>query len=136
MMTSKATEIKYTADGVKIKLHINPQPASRPRVTRWGTYHSKKYADWMKLAEELLPVATSTLDGPLIVKTDFHGKKPKTTKRSFPIGDIDNHEKAIWDVLTKKEYWVDDDLITRSCSSKQYAADEGYITIVIKRTSI
>ena len=136
MTTSKTTEIKYTPNGVKIKIYINPQPASRPRVTRWGTYYGKKYAEWMKLADQLLPMATNTLDGPLSVKTDFFGTKPKTTKRSFPVGDIDKHEKAIWDVLTKKQYWVDDDLITHSRSSKQYADGEGYITIEIKRTSL
>ena len=136
MTTSKETEVHYVPQGVLITLHINPQPASRPRVTRWGTYYGKKYAEWMELANKLLPDATSTLDGPLSVYTEFHGKKPKTTKREFPIGDIDNHEKAIWDVLTKKGYWTDDDLIIKSHSIKKYAEGEGFISIVIKEASL
>ena len=45
-----------------LTLPLTPVPASRPRVTRWGTYYGKRYTQWREEAENLVEV----LDQPLV----------------------------------------------------------------------
>ena len=130
-MTSslQAFGVEYWEGGFSLFIPLNPVPASRPRVTRWGVYYGKNYATWMKQAEKVITESSTTLSGPLSVATELCVKKPKTSKRSFPRGDLDNYEKAIWDAITKKKYWVDDDQIIESYSSKSFTDGDGYIKI-------
>ena len=39
---------------IVVSFEINPTPASRPRVTRWGTFYGKKYKGFKKDMDELL----------------------------------------------------------------------------------
>lgn len=48
-------------------------------------------------------------------------EKPKTSKKMFPRGDVDNYAKAPTDILTSKKFWMDDDLITGLYTSKRFA---------------
>lgn len=118
--------MKRAAGGNSMSLAIplSPVPASRPRVSKWGTYYLKTYTQWMKQAKLHLP---DGVDDPpfttgVAVLTEFIVKRPKTTKRDYPIGDVDNYEKAAWDAITKcKSIWRDDDQILLSVSLKRYA---------------
>lgn len=121
--------VEYVDNGFKIYLPLNPVPASRPRVTRWGVYYGKIYATWMKQAEAILEEAKTTLDVPLFVTTKIRVTKPRTSKKEFPRGDNDNYEKAIWDMITKKKYWTDDDLIIDNFTSKRFVKTGGHIII-------
>lgn len=100
---------------------INPVPASRPRVTRWGVYYGKNYTAWMKAAKEYIKTAEDTIDKPCTVLIEQIVQKPKTSKKDYPRGDVDNYAKAPADILTKKEFWTDDDLITGMWTSKRFA---------------
>lgn len=106
-------------------LEVEPVPASRPRVSQWGTYYSKAYTKFRKEAEvELrsLPSGEPT-DEPLFVVTEVICTKPRTGKLSHPKGDIDNYEKSIFDAITKAEkYWRDDRQIVGAMTVKRYAA--------------
>lgn len=115
--------IGSTEDGdVLLSLYVNPVPASRPRVPRFGKpYYGKKYTAWRKSAEEAFPAAASPMEGPLHVYCRFAVQKPKTTKRFCPLGDIDNYEKAIFDAVTRAGYWHDDDQIVYLVSEKRFA---------------
>lgn len=105
----------------EVFLFLRPVPASRPRVTRWGTYYSKTYKDWMAAADAALPEATVTYSLPVHVRLTIVCHRPKSTKLLTPRGDIDNYEKAIYDALTKKNYWTDDTLIQSHRVLKRYA---------------
>lgn len=100
---------------------LNPVPASRPRVTRWGTYYGKKYTEWRKAAMDLIKESNNTIGGYVTVLVEQIVEKPRTSKLKFPRGDVDNYAKAPTDILTKKQFWTDDDLITGLWTSKRFA---------------
>lgn len=104
-----------------IIIDIPPVVASRPRVTRWGTYYGKKYTQWRKDAEQVIETSLDTITNPCVVVVDQIVEKPKTSKLSFPRGDVDNYAKAPLDALTKKDYWTDDNIILGLYTSKRFA---------------
>lgn len=124
-----------------LSLFVLPVPASRPRVTRWGTYYSKTYKAYKAAADKAIPRSDAPpLDGNLYVRVKFVCPRPKTTKRLNPKGDIDNHMKAIFDAITgtkknPKGYWHDDDQIVAVDATKRFAADdeESHTYIEIRR---
>ncbi|MEW5249933.1 RusA family crossover junction endodeoxyribonuclease [Microbulbifer sp. 2201CG32-9] len=105
---------------VGLFLYARPVVASRPRVTRWGTYYSATYKNYMALLDEAIPAHTAPFTGNVHVDVEFVCHRPKTTKRINPLGDIDNYCKAIFDAITKKGYWADDDLIVDLQASKRF----------------
>ena len=136
--SSKASVILHrdgagTYTGFTLALYIRPVPASRPRVTRWGTYYLKTYKAYKDAAHEAIPVCTEqTLDCELGVTIEFICYRPKSTTMVSPRGDIDNHMKAILDAVvgraaTKKEncklkkYIKDDELISHADVRMRYA---------------
>ena len=112
--------------GLVLDVPVKPVPASRPNVTRWRTYYGKQYTAFRDEAKKFLaelrhsPVAV--YDGPLAVLTEIICPRPKSTKKYWPRGDIDNYEKAIWDSITNsKRWWADDDQIVFNASHKRWA---------------
>jgi Holliday junction resolvase RusA-like endonuclease len=96
-------------------------PASRPRIPRFGKpYYLKPYAEWREAALALVAAATETLEGPLYVDTVIAIQKARTSKLAIPKGDLDNYEKAAWDLLTQKGYWKDDVQITVTATEKRF----------------
>jgi Holliday junction resolvase RusA-like endonuclease len=128
--TSSLTELFIRWAGsrrqMSLTIPLNPVPASRPRVTKWGVHYLKTYATWKKQAILELPEGTIAPFGgkPLAVYSEFVVKKAKTTKRHWPIGDNDNYEKATWDAITQCEsVWKDDDQIVWNLSHKRYITE-------------
>ena len=119
--------------GFTLTLHVKPVPASRPRVTRWGTYYLKTYKAYKDAAHEAIPVCTEqTLTCELGATVEFICHRPKSTKLVSPRGDIDNHLKAIFDAVvgvaaTKKvkcklkKYIKDDEIISHVDARMRYA---------------
>lgn len=108
-------------------LPINPVPASRPRVTRWGVYYGKKYTQWRKDVESYLELLTheENYTGALHVLVENFVLKPKTSKKTHPRGDVDNYAKAPLDAITSHtEVWGDDDQIVSLLVTKQFTEDE------------
>jgi Holliday junction resolvase RusA-like endonuclease len=92
----------------KATIAIEPVPASRPRVTRFGTYFPKRYANFRKdLGGILDGYSLTPSDGLLYVKLDFYvqipkswsNKKKKESEGKFcwNNADIDNYVKAFLD---------------------------------------
>ena len=131
------TETSKVGTEGELRLPLNPVPASRPRVTKWGTYYAKTYKNWMKEAHDLIPQAGAPWDGHLSVMILFVVKKPKTTKRTNPRGDIDNYLKGILDAMTKRGYWHDDDQITTINANKRFAneGEEPHIQVYLEPTT-
>lgn len=113
-------------------------PASRPRVTRYGTYYAKNYKTWRELAGEWIGPGDLHLAAtvPLLVVVCSVATKPKTGKKLWPRGDVDNHAKGPLDAITKPHYapkrkrgaepfdngyWHDDEQIVTLLSTKRYA---------------
>lgn len=123
--TSKA-DVEQWDGGFSIVLPFPPVPASRPRVTKWGTYYGKTYKEYRELAEKAIPPNRKReLVGNLRADVTFVCARPKTTKRTNPRGDIDNHLKAVLDAITgtrksPKGYWNDDDQIVRISARKRW----------------
>lgn len=51
--------------------------------------------------------------------------KPRTSKKEYPRGDVDNYAKAPLDTLTKEtDVWNDDDQIVAMLVTKQFTTNE------------
>lgn len=61
--------------------------------------------------------------------------RARTSKLIVPMGDGDNFEKALYDMLTRKKYLLDDKWITTAVWRKRFLpfGAEGYTDIVIKK---
>tara|TARA_R100001594_G_scaffold68142_1_gene102474 strand:- start:5108 stop:5509 length:402 start_codon:yes stop_codon:yes gene_type:complete len=105
---------------------LEPVPASRPKVSRFGTYYGKRYAKWKNDADKLLRQQSfPSTDKPLSVNVEQVCKKPKTTKRSYPTGDVDNHCKGPLDAITRSNFgWDDDSQIVELKVFKRYAEQD------------
>lgn len=115
--------------GLDLTLLIPPVPASRPRVTRWGTYYLKSYKDYKDAAHEAIPVCKeATLTGELGATIEFVCPCPKKITLVSPRGDIDNHIKAIFDAIVGRR-------ATKhvKCRLKKYIADDSLISYVDAR---
>lgn len=97
------------------------------------SYPDPKYAAWLREvgawwdALELEPSPA-----PLIVELDCFIPKARTTKRSWPQGDIDNIAKACLDSANGRVY-VDDDQILELVARKHYIdhGEEGYFVLSV-----
>lgn len=120
---TKTSDLDWFEASGSCSLHLAPVPASRPRVGRWGTYYGKNYARWKEEAErQLKDQELPRTSAPLAVIVEQICKRPKTTKRSYPTGDCDNHVKGPLDAITKADgAWDDDDQIVWLACSKRYA---------------
>ena len=129
--------------GFTLVLNIQPVPASRPRVTRYGTYYLKTYKAYKDAAHEAIPVCTEqTLTCELGATVEFICHRPKKITLVSPRGDIDNHLKAIFDAIVGmaatskvkcklKKYIGDDELISAVDARMRYAEpDEEPCTII------
>lgn len=115
-------------DGISLSIPHNPVPASRPRVSKWGTYYGKNYQKWRKAADQSLsevPFTGQPFEGPVSVITEVVTSRPKTTQRTYPRGDNDNFEKAAWDAITQaRRFWIDDDQIVFNATAKRYSGPD------------
>jgi len=121
-------------------LPLDPVPASRPRVSRWGTYYGKRYSEFRKRGNEVLsnlePLVMSPtsvdlfpLSGILEVTAVFNVVKPRTSKLSIPRGDIDNYFKTL--DICNGVVWGDDQQIQVLHTMKQFS-ETGSIELRIK----
>ena len=108
-------------------LPVVPVPASRPRVTKWGSYYGKNYTNWRKDAAKFLDDLTMEQELPdaLHVIVECYCPKARTSKRDYPRGDVDNFVKAPLDSITKHtDLWGDDDQIVSLLVTKQYVDED------------
>jgi Holliday junction resolvase RusA-like endonuclease len=108
-----------------ITLWVEPVAASRPRVARNGrVYYQKRYDNFRKLAwaalGEMSRPKGCPLSCPLEVELVFYCRTPKNPSNSYPIGDIDNYQKGVLDVLNEWA-WQDDVQICKITAQKKYA---------------
>ena len=145
--------VKDTQSIYKIKLPINPVPASRPRVTRWGVYYGKAYTQFKKEIQQWKEQNTPTLpknalSQPCKVHIGFYLPLPKNTSKKRKIEldgtycdtkqDLDNLVKGVLDYVLgnsspdkkdKKPTFISDDklVVELSCYKKWTSSEQGWI---------
>lgn len=116
--------------------NVSPVPASRPRVTRWGTYFPERYSqfkvDMLKLLEEM-DIKEEPLEGILEVSMQFHVQIPKSWSKKKKLSkegqycdntsDIDNYIKAIFDSLNGVLYGDDKQIVKIALAEKRYSSE-------------
>jgi len=119
-----------------IVFDIAPVVASRPRVTRWGTYFAKKYSTFrQEFAELLTDYKAVPLEGLLSVRLDFYVQLPKSLSKKKKLekegmhcdnnADVDNYIKAALDSL-EGHYYINDKQIV-IIRGRKYWSDNGRI---------
>ena len=119
-----------------IVFDIAPVVASRPRVTRWGTYFAKKYSTFrQEFAELLTDYKAVPLEGLLSVRLDFYVQLPKSLSKKKKVekegmhcdnnADVDNYIKAALDSL-EGHYYINDKQIV-IIRGRKYWSDNGRI---------
>jgi len=71
---------------------------------------------------------------PLVTECTFAIPRSKTGKLITPVGDGDNYEKAIFDLLQKQGYLEDDRWITTGIWKKRFVpyGEQGYTRIICR----
>lgn len=126
----------------RIVFDIDPVPASRPRVTQYGTYYSEKYDQFRKdMAKLLLGARKKLYAEPLKLDVTFSITIPKSysqKKRDEMDGtycvsniDLDNLEKALYDSMNGVVY-EDDKQIVEHTTRKKWVAGRGSIKVEIQ----
>lgn len=103
-------------------LGLTPVPASRPRVTKWGSFYPATYTKWTAAAKDILAVKGDKLEGAIALYVEHVIPRPKTSKLGAPHPDIDNLTKAPMDLLTKDgRVWDDDKQVVLLVALKRFA---------------
>lgn len=106
-------------------LNTTPVPASRPRVSKWGTYYGKNYEKFRREVRDILSEHKGApVLGPIVALIEIVVEPPKTTKRDFPKGDVDNYAKGPLDSMTSHgSFWNDDDQVVSLFVTKRFTKD-------------
>lgn len=104
-------------------LEVEPVPASRPRVSKWGVYYGKNYERFRSASRAFLfGITGKPMSGQIDLDMEIIVSPPKTTKRDTPRGDLDNYIKGPLDVMTETgTFWHDDDQIVKLKAVKRFA---------------
>lgn len=74
------------------------------------------------------------IDFPVMVTVTFAIPRARTSKLVVPMGDIDNFEKGLYDLLQRKRYLLDDKWITQTHCTKRFLpfGEEGFCDVDIE----
>jgi len=114
-----------TYRAVSFILPVQPMPAPRPKFTRDGTlYTGKPYVTWRGRVAPHIPKLEPIIAGlRCAIALDLVLPPYKTVSTKWPKGDIDNYEKAVWDIVTRKKYiWKDDVQVCLSITGKRFTS--------------
>jgi len=125
---------------IELRLPVNPVPCPRPRMTRAGRiYYPRTYNKFKREVATVLPGCLfdaglhRKLEGPLLVKVAVLVQRPKQTKLSYPMPDIDNYCKSVLDALNGYA-WTDDTQVVELEATKSWndPGEPGEIQVIIE----
>ncbi len=124
-----------------VTFDIAPVPASRPRVTRWGTYYQKPYTEFREEMARILLGKRKPLKGAIKAEVSFYFLIPKSFSKKkreemdgtycIGVSDLDNLEKAIYDSLNDVMF-EDDKQIVEHTTRKKWVKERPRIEIELK----
>ena len=132
-------------NSIELQYDIDPVPASRPRVTRWGTYYGKKYKNYKTAMKELTDKEDDWkyLEGLIFADMTFFvpmakswSKKRKTESLGRYCNnnaDLDNYEKAILDSLSGVVFYDDCQIVTQV--SRKIWSEKGSTEVFLREVS-
>jgi Holliday junction resolvase RusA-like endonuclease len=92
-----------------------------PRSKFGKPYYPKTYKKWRDDANAIVPEWGGTpIDFPVKVTVLFAIPRARTSQLIVPMGDVDNLEKALYDLLQSKKYLLDDKFITTVTARKRF----------------
>lgn len=104
-------------------------------MPRYGKpYFAKTYKAWRDTAHRLVPEHSGEpIEEPARVDVLFAIPRARTSKLVVPHGDGDNFEKALYDLLVRKKYLLDDKWITTGLWKKRFLdwEEDGYTEVTI-----
>ena len=117
---------------------VEPAPASRPKVGKFGVHYSKAHTAFVRKAKpyaethEGLYIGT----GVILVVAEFVSTKARTSKLLTPNYDIDNAVKLPLDVMTASgRFWKDDKQVAELVAAKRFkTTDEDAGVLVYYKT--
>ena len=123
---------------LELTFPVSPVAASRPRVGRHGSYYAGAYRRFGNEAGAVVDKVLGKikpLEGQLNVDVKCFCTRPKTTKLDAPKSDVDNLAKAVLDILNKK-LWIDDSQIINLFISKEWAppGKPGWFTVAVEKS--
>lgn len=95
-------------------------------MTKTGhAFIAKPYREWVTAhTPEVKRLDAVPTDRPIALMIETVTERPKTTKFTTPMGDVDNFAKGPMDLLTKLgKGWLDDRQIVFLVSTKRWAED-------------
>lgn len=107
--------------GLEVTLGLDPVPASRPKVSKWGVYYSQTYMKWKLAAKAFFPPIYKQMKGPTGVSIEIVCKRPMKITNPIPTGDVDNFSKAVLDAVNDARIWDDDKNVVYLQVYKRYA---------------
>lgn len=125
-----------------LTFNIDPTPASRPRVGKWGAYYAKTYEQFKTdMAWHMKSVKKLMLTDPLCAEITFWKKIPSSTSKketeamhnTYCVSnvDLDNLEKAIYDAMNGHVY-ADDKQIVEHTTRKVWTKETARIEITLQ----
>lgn len=122
MMTMESMMTLMTSEnGYEVTIELDPVPASRPKVSKWGVYYSETYKKWKSAAKAFFPNIFKQLKGPVGVSIEVVCKRPLKITNPIPTGDVDNFAKAVLDAVNDARLWADDKNVVYVQVHKRYA---------------
>ena len=129
MGTSVGIKVNFpivTTPIVDVFVPIEPRPASRPQVSRYGVRYSKHHMEYQHLFKEWLKTTETPwvdIDKQLcMVILSFVSTKARTSKLVTPGYDVDNACKLIMDCITSsKLVWHDDKTVVGVSAFKRFS---------------
>lgn len=127
---------------ITLEIPFEITSASRPRVTRYGTFYSKNYEAFRKVVGEWLEKQEiNKLEGAIKAKIIFLMPMPKSwskkkkeeldNKYCLANKDVDNFCKSIFDILQGKAY-DNDSQIASIEAKKLWTNEKGHITVELE----
>lgn len=123
--------MRHQSDDVRVlRIPVEPAPASRPKVGKYGVYYSKAHQTFRTKAQPYcdafdIKLHPPILEGPIAVLVEVVCTRPKYGRLLAPRGDVDNFVKIPLDNMTKSgRFWTDDMQILILHTAKRYTVGD------------